>query len=139
MTKVLLIVSFVYMLVVAALLAFAAIWVCDGYYPVGWGWKGASFHLAFWAMPISLVAGAFMCALGIRKLVANSLLLAGSVPFIVAIAWTQLQSQPSGALPSTNYLSHLFTIAAVFASIATSILIRSRTSSAPISPELPST
>ena len=87
MTRFLLIVSFVYMLLIAAFLAFAAIWICDGYYPVGWGWKGASLHFAFWIMPLSVVAGSFMSAVGIRRRFARILLLAGIGPTIAVVIY----------------------------------------------------
>jgi hypothetical protein len=55
------------MFALALFLAFAALWVCEEYYPLGWSWQGLSVQCAFWAMPLSLfLAGLVLASLAIR-------------------------------------------------------------------------
>lgn len=80
-----LILSLAYMLALSLFLSFVAVWVCDGYYPVGWGWKGLFLHGAFWAMPVSLILGSILAASAIRPNLSIFLLLIGTVPFVAAL------------------------------------------------------
>jgi hypothetical protein len=109
---------------VALFLSFAALWICDGYYPVGWGWKGTSLHFAFWAMPAALVAGSFMAALAIRGRVVIGLLMIGVVPFVLGLLWTELEIGFSGTQSIQSVWAHLARIGgAVMATAAGAVLV----------------
>lgn len=90
------ILSLLWMFVLALFLSFAAMFVCDGYDPVGWGWKGVSLHCAFWAMPISLLAGSVLASLATRPRLATALLIIGTSPFVGFVSWMELQKVVSG-------------------------------------------
>jgi hypothetical protein len=53
-------ISLIYLVIVSCLLSFLAIWVCDGYYPVGWDVRGALIHIGMWSPPVMLLAGCVM-------------------------------------------------------------------------------
>lgn len=119
-----LILSLAYMSSLALFLSFAAMWVCDGYYPVGWGWKGASLHLVFWAMPLSLIVGSVVAYGATRPRIAAILLLIGSAPFVAGILWVELEMALSSALKTQSSWLHVRLLAAVLAILADVILIR---------------
>ena len=108
----------------AIFLSFAAVWVCDGYYPVGWGWKGASLHVAFWLMPLSVVVGSVLSYRVTRPRTAATLLLIGTFPFVVGVIWVEIQSTFSGPPEDQPSWLHLRLLAAVLAIFADLILIR---------------
>jgi hypothetical protein len=118
------ILSLLWMFGLALFLSFAAMFVCDGYDPVGWSWKGLSLHCAFWAMPISLLAGSVLASLAIRPRLATALLIIGTGPLVGFVLWMQLQraflTLPGWPSPGPS-LSLLVAVLTAFADI---ILIR---------------
>jgi hypothetical protein len=115
--------SLLYMFALTVFLSFAAMWVCDGYYPVGWGWKGSFLHCAFWAMPLSLFVGSVMAALVIHPRLASVLILIGTGPFVSFVLW-DLQKTISAVSQAQRPWIKPGLVAAVVAIAADVILIR---------------
>ena len=114
---------FIFMMLLALFLSFAALFICDGYYPVGWGWMGTGEHIALWAMPICVVVGTFMASWGIRRRVATALLLAGTLPGVVFTLWLEIKGTLSSTHPAPTTGDCLRLVAPILAVIAVSILI----------------
>ena len=108
------------MFALALFLSFNAIFVCDGYCPVGWNWKGSALHLAFWAMPLSVLLGSLAASIAFRPRLASVLLLLGTIPFIATVCWVDLQA----ATQTQSPWLHLRLLAAALAIGSDVVLIR---------------
>jgi hypothetical protein len=112
------------MLVLAFFLSFLALWVGDGYYPVGWSWKGSLLHLALWCMPFNVVVGSLMAAFRTHKWTATVLLVSGVGPLILFVIWIELESTLSKLQPDQNVWPYLRLLGAGLTLIALAILLR---------------
>jgi hypothetical protein len=118
------ILSLLYMFALALFLSFAAMFVCDGYDPVGWGWKGLSLHCAIWTMPLSLLAGSVLASLAIRPRLATALLVIGTGPLVGFVLWMELQRAFSNLPGWRSPWPSLWLLAVVLTAFADLILIR---------------
>ena len=116
--------SLLYMFALALFLSFAAMFVCDGDNPVGWGWKGLSLHCAFWTMPLSLLAGSALASLAARPLLATALLVIGTGPLVGFVLWMELQKVFSHLPGWRSPFPILGLLAIVLSACADLILIR---------------
>jgi hypothetical protein len=74
-------VSLIYLVIVSLFLSFQAIWVCDGYFPVGWNLRGLLIHIGMWTPPVCLLLGCIMLATHFRSETAIVLILAAILYF----------------------------------------------------------
>jgi hypothetical protein len=119
-----LIFTWAYMFALAIFLSLVALWVCDGYYPVGWGWEGSFLHFIFWGMPLSLVAGSALATFSRRTRLVTILLLVGTGPFIALVLWTELQTDFSSSPQIQSPWLHLWLIAGAATAYADLTLMR---------------
>ena len=118
------ILSLLYIFALAFFLSFAAVFVCDGYNPVGWGWSGFSLHVVFWIMPLSLLAGPVLAVEAIHPRFVTVLLVVGSGPLVGFMLWIELQRAFTN-LPAWRSPWPAFCfVAAVLTVLADLILIR---------------
>jgi hypothetical protein len=85
-------VSLIYLLLVSLFLYFQAIWVCDGYFPVGWGLKGSLVHVGMWLPPGFLFVGCVMLASRFRCKLAMSLVFSAILFFTGLTLWVLITS-----------------------------------------------
>lgn len=83
-------ISFAYLFCLSSFLAFGAMWISDGYYPLPWTLKGALFRLAIWLLPASLFLGTMLLAFRLRRKVANMLIAFSISIFTLMIGWTSI-------------------------------------------------
>jgi hypothetical protein len=109
-------ISLVYLVIVSCLLSFLAVWVCDGYYPVGWDIRGALIHIAMWTPPVMLLAGCVLLAKQVYRRAAIAFLWIPIAYFAVLMLWTLIMS--GGSHQHSSWVFYLWLLAPLLAGAA---------------------
>jgi hypothetical protein len=107
-------VSLIYLVIVSCFLSFLAVWVCDGYYPVGWGMRGTLIHIGMWTPPVMLLAGCVLLATQVYRRAAIAFLWI-PIAYLASLMLWALITSPSGSHQRTSWVFYLWLVAPLLA------------------------
>ncbi len=111
-------VSLIYLIFVGLFLYFQALWICDGYFPVGWGVRGSLIHIGMWSLPTILVVGCVMLAIRFRCGTALILVLTVIAIFMGIVIWALVTPDGLTSEHEQNTWLYLWLLAPVLAAVA---------------------